>query len=433
MTTDTSSRLAEDMGWDVEEEPEVLVVGAGPVGLFAALLLARQGHRVMIVDEERRPAARSYALALHPLTLHLLAEAGLDEAVLGRGHRIESMAFYDGRRRRASLDFTALHGQYPMVLVLPQQSLEGILASQLEEEGVEILWGHRVTDLHGQEGRTLSRIERVHGGLAGGEAFSVLTSFVLGADGHRSFVRRALGIDFAETASPELYAVFEFAGGGHALHEVRVALGEGTADVLWPVGEGRFRWSFQIHERDWEGFVEPRFKSRTYAPVEEEPFPYLVQEKLGELIAQRAPWFDLPVGSIVWSMAARFERRLADRFGRGNVWLAGDAAHLAGPIGAQSMNIGLREAHELSWRISRVLQDEAPPASLDLYERERRREWRELQGLEGEPLAEARADDWIVRNASRLVSCIPASGESLEALLRQIGLELEPDEDREEI
>lgn len=429
MTTQTSSHLAEDAGWELGEDPDVLVVGAGPVGLFAALLLARQGFRVTIVDEERRPAARSYALALHPLSLHLLGEAGVGPALFDRGHRIETLAFYEGRRRRASLDFTALAGEYPLVLVLPQQALEGILASHLEEEGVEILWGHRVTDLHPQEGRTAVRVER---GGAGGEAFAVLPSFVIGADGHRSFVRRALGIELAELARPELYAVFELGAAGPAGHEVRVALGEETADVLWPVGGGRCRWSFQVREEEWEGFVEPRFKSRLYAPVEDEPFPYLVQESLSRLIAERAPWCEGAEGQVVWSMAVRFERRLADRFGRGHVWLAGDAAHLAGPIGSQSMNVGLREAHELAWRIARVLRGEAQPSYLDLYERERRREWRALLGFDGEPLAEAHADDWVVKNAARIVSCIPASGESLNALLRQVGLELEPGEPDEE-
>src|SRR4051812_8294061 len=83
-----------------QERPEVLVAGAGPVGLMAALALAEQGIQVQIVDQEKRPAARSYALALHPQSLRLLDEVGLADELLERAHRIERLAFYEGMERR---------------------------------------------------------------------------------------------------------------------------------------------------------------------------------------------------------------------------------------------------------------------------------------------------------------------------------------------
>src|SRR3954453_490667 len=118
-----------------QERPEVLVAGAGPVGLMAALVLAEQGIQVQIVDQEKRPAARSYALALHPQSLRLLDEVGLADELLARAHRIERLAFYEGMERRAELDFTALPAEFPYIAVLPQQILEGTLESALKRRG----------------------------------------------------------------------------------------------------------------------------------------------------------------------------------------------------------------------------------------------------------------------------------------------------------
>jgi 2-polyprenyl-6-methoxyphenol hydroxylase-like FAD-dependent oxidoreductase len=421
--------LFEDLEPEVEDEPEVLVVGAGPVGLFAALLLAQRGVRVQIVDEERRPAARSYALALHPGSLTLLDEAGLTPDAVDPAHRLTSLAFYDGGEPRARLDFSVLPDPFPFVAVLPQQSLEGILESRLEELGVSVLWNHRLGSLRLKTAGPVAEVARLARTAGSGtpavkESFTVRPRFVLGTDGHRSAVRHALAVEFPEVGPAEVFAVFEISSPADPGAEVRVVLDEGTSSVLWPIGRGRLRWSFQIP--DWEGFVEPRFKSRRFADVGEEPFPYLIRERLVELLAQRAPWFGDSPGEIVWSMAVRFERRLAGRFGRDTVWLAGDAAHLASPIGNHSLNVGLREARELAARIARLLGGDAPADALDLQGQAAHAEWRALLGLRGRPVAGAEASPWVRKRAARIPSCVPASGRDLELLLEQIGLSLTP-------
>ncbi|MFY9822828.1 MAG: NAD(P)/FAD-dependent oxidoreductase, partial [Thermoanaerobaculia bacterium] len=349
--------------------PEVLVVGAGPVGLFAALSLAEQGIRVQIVDQERRPAARSYALALHPQSLRLLGEAGLAEELVPMAHRVSSMAFYEGRRRRAGVDLSVLPGELPCVAVLPQQILEGALESRLLRRGIPVLWNHRVREVACTPGAVVAEVERLE--RSGSEPavvkerFDVCADFVLGADGHRSLLRQSIAEPFEEMKPAELFAIFEVAAGGPAEHEAKVVFHDGKAGVLWPLGGRRFRWSLEIES--WEGFEEPRFKSRHFPQVSDEPFPYLVREKLHQLLAERAPWFVKDIGDVVWSMAVRFERRLAGRFGRGRVWLAGDAAHLASPIGAQSMNGGLSEARDLARRLAAILREDYPLTLLDRY------------------------------------------------------------------
>ena len=409
---------------DVSEvNPEVLVVGAGPVGLFAALSLAEMGIRVQIVDQERRPAARSYALALHPQTLRLLEESGLTEELVPMAHRVSSMAFYEGPERRAAVDLSALPASLPCVAVLPQQILEGALESRLLRLGVPVLWNHKVTELTRTQGAVVADVERLAPGggepVAVKERFDVRADFVLGTDGHRSFVRQAIAEPFEEMGPAELFAIFEVTASGPAEHEAKVVFHEGRTGVLWPLGGRRFRWSLEIEE--WEGFEEPRFKSRHFPKVGDDPFPYLVREKLHQLLDERAPWFAGDVGEIVWSMAVRFERRLANHFGRGRVWLAGDAAHLTSPIGTQSMNSGLREARDLARCLASILREDYPLSVLDRYEITHRAEWhRLLGGAQAGPAAVP----WAREHAQSLLPCLPASGDDLTFLLGQLGLGL---------
>jgi NADPH-dependent dioxygenase len=408
-----------------EGEPEVLVVGAGPVGLFSALHLARAGVRPVVIDEAPRPAARSYALALHARTLALLDEVGLGQEIARRGHPVTRLAFYEESECRARIALDggeAEGGPAHGLVVIPQQVLEGLLESTLREQGVMVLWRHRLAALDPapDDGVPLATVER-----AGQRPLVLTPQFVVGADGHRSAVRRALGLELAEVGPAELFAIFEITTpplGVDEDSEARVLLAPGATSVLWPITPGRLRWSFQISS--WEGFVEPRFKSRTFLEMGHDPFPYLVNAKLDELLAERAPWFRDRDHEVVWSMAASFERRLAVRFGRGRVWLAGEAARLAGPVGVQSMNVGLREGRDLARRLARVLAGDATAGLLESYGRERRAEWLGL--LTGEATAASHAAPWVRRQAARLPAVLPASGRDLAALLAELGLHLTP-------
>ncbi len=412
-------------GTEPDREPEVLVVGAGPVGLFTALLLHRRGVQVQIVDQARRPAARSYALLLHPGSLRLLDAAGLAGEALERGHAVDQVAFYEGPDRCAAVDLAALGPPFACAAVLPQQALEGLLESALEREGGRVLWRHRVSDLHLGGGAAVAVVERLAlDSEAVEESWMLRPGVVIGTDGHQSAVRRALRASYVEIRPPERFAVFELAADGPASREVRVVLDEEGAAVLVALGGNRFRWGFQIDESQWEELLEPRFKRRVFDTVGDDPFPYLARQRLEELIARRAPWFSRTLGEIVWSMAVRFEHRLTGRFGHENAWLAGDAAHLACPIGGHSMNVGLREAADLAHQLGRILRERHPLDSLAGYEKARRSEWRRLLGARGHPEANAAASGWVRRHAARIPACLPASGDDLDALLRQIGLAL---------
>lgn len=410
-------------------KPEVLVVGAGPVGLTTALALARGGVAVRVVDAAWRPAAQSYSLALHPASLALLDGLGLAGRVVDHAVHVRRIGFFDRAGRRVALPLHGLNEDFSFVAVLPQARLERLLEEALREQGVEVQWNHRAAEFE-QDGETVRvRVDRLvkesvgysvahtEWVVAGSRHLEV--PFVVGADGHRSLVRRALGIDFAEVGAPQHFAVFEFKTDADLDHELAVVFNEHDTDVLWPLPDGWCRWSFELLGTEIP--AEARDKSRLAVTVGADRYPVLEPGRLGELLAARAPWFEGSIDEIRWRVAVRFERRLASAFGRGRVWLAGDAAHLHHPVGAQSMNVGLREGQELAGILADVLRRGAPLESLERSGYRRAVEWRRLFELDGGLAPGAGADPWLAGHAGRVLSALPASGADLEALIGRLG------------
>jgi 2-polyprenyl-6-methoxyphenol hydroxylase-like FAD-dependent oxidoreductase len=149
-------------------------------------------------------------------------------------------------------------------------------------------------------------------------------------------------------------------------------------------------------------------------------------ERLGRLMAERAPWCTARPTPIYWSTLGMFDRRLARSFGAGGVWLAGDAAHQASPVGVHSMNSGLLEARELAARMSGILRAGEGPSGLDQFATRAHEVWQWLLGDGRGVRALPGADPWVRQTAARILPCIPASGEDLEPLLEQIGLTAAP-------
>ena len=382
-----------------KRETEVAVVGAGPVGLLTAISLKTAGVDVRIYDAGQRTAAHSYALVLHPSTLRLLDRYGLAASCTAAGRVVTRLGVYEGGNLREDLHFSPLPGQHPHVVVLPQARLEAILEAALERCGVKVQWVHRVQGLEptGEHVKlTVARLDKVstgypvaHTEVVVDKLFEVGTGYVIGADGYDSFVRRRLGIPYADHGKGQLYSVFQFEAGGDVPTDGRLMVQGAQVGGYWPLPDGRCRFSFPI------GAAEEHRPDST---------------RLGELLASSAPWFRGDVGRIEWTAVGLFERKLATSFGQGRIWMAGDAAHLTGPLGGQSMNVGLREADDLAERLVRVLRPGAPAGLLDEYDASRAAEWRDLFGV-NTPYGS---------RCALLLPCLPASGADLEALLSQL-------------
>ena len=414
-----------------EERTEVLVVGAGPVGLLTAVLLAEAGIEVRIIDREERTAARSYACALHPKTLRLLDGMGLAAPILERGRRTEKIAFYDGASRQAELNLSRLGGQYPFMVILPQNAFEDVLEQRLRKAGATVNWNHRFHDYQSDGDMVVATVEELgatgtgyivpHWETVVKRNFPIRAQFLIGADGHSSMVRRRLGIEHTRIAGPEFFAAYEFESGEKVEDEVRVVLDQTTTNVLWPLPGERYRWTFQVLRSDMGSeFPEKERRAMRFA---EKAVDERIRQYVEKVAKQRAPWFSAGVKEITWCTEVVFEQRVVRQFGRDRCWLVGDAAHQTGPVGVQSMNVGLAEAAGLAAALRRVLREKAPLNLLETCDREWQAQWRRLLGLTGGLKPRNETSPWVRERRARLLSCLPASNEDLSPLADQLRLE----------
>ncbi len=398
----------------MKKSSEVLVIGGGPVGMYTALALAERGLDVQIIDKDGYGAEHSYGLALHPESLRLLDELGLTRYLLPPGQRVERQVFYDGGQAVLTLDFSVVDGAFPYVLVVPQTALEEVLEKALLKRGIRVLHDHQALTIETHTDSVEVEIAKMdkasvgygiaHTEMSLDHTYNVRADYVVAADGYESFTRRALRIPVEKARATQWFAVFEFPAEMPFTGESRVVLEADTSNVVWPLGPGRGRWSFEVSE------------SHAAPGIPE----------LAELLSSRAPWFEPKPREIVWSNTVRFEHYLADRYGQGRIWLAGDAAHGTSPVGVQSMNIGFREAHDLAQRLSATRAGSTERDLLRGYNELWRREWRSMLGLSARVAPLDDSHSWAARNADRLLSCIPASGEDLARLLQEVHLGLRP-------
>lgn len=416
-----------------ERRTEVLVVGAGPVGLCTALLLAEAGIETVIIDRETGTAARSYACALHPGSLELLDRLGVAQALLERGRRIPKVGFYEGATRRAELDFGRSGGRFPFLLLLPQSELEGALEKRLRQTGTQVTWNCRFADVTTDgEDELVAQLEELGGTSTGyivphwemtvTSRLACRAQFLVGADGVHSLVRERAGIGLVHGAGAELFAAYEFLSDSPGEDEIRVVLDAQTTHVLWPLPEGRFRWTFQLSQGELAaGFPEKERRAvRVAHPTVDERIRQFVQR----LAAKRAPWFQANIKEITWCTEVSFEHQFAREFGRDRRWLAGDAAHQTGPAGVQSMNAGFAEAENLVRHLRACLREDAPLTRLGAYSDQQVAAWRCMLGLAGGLKPRTDTDPWVRDHATRLLPCLPATGAALAGLANQLKLDL---------
>jgi 2-polyprenyl-6-methoxyphenol hydroxylase-like FAD-dependent oxidoreductase len=356
---------------------------------------------------------------------------GLAAPALEAGRRIENIAFYDGAARQAEVKLSQLGGAFPFMVILPQNAFESLLEQRLRKLGVAVNWSHRFADLRNDAETVVATVEEL-GATATGYivphwetvvkgSTRVHARFVVGADGWRSLVRRRMGIENTRVSGPQFFAAYEFESDGPGEAEVKVVLDEATTNVLWPLQGNKCRWTFQMVKS--EGLSEFPEKERRSVRFAQPTVDEEIRQYVERVAKQRAPWFSANVRAITWCTDVVFEQRVAKQFGRGHCWLAGDAAHQTGPVGVQSMNVGLSEAAALVGSLRKVLRERAPLEVLEAYDRERQEEWQRLLGLTGGLKARASTNAWVSERRARILPCLPGSETDLTRLAGQLQLD----------
>jgi 2-polyprenyl-6-methoxyphenol hydroxylase-like FAD-dependent oxidoreductase len=388
----------------------VLVVGAGPVGLSAALRLREEGVPVRIVDEQAAESKRTYPVVIHARTLRQLASVGVTAPLEWRGRPVTSLTIRTDSLKRGVLSLPAVEPIAPGALTLPQDVLRQSLQHRLAALGVDVEWKTRLVGFEQDQAgvrATLARRELVESQSnapasrwtdVGSE--TVDAEFVIGADGCRSSVRQALGIELVPHGRRELY-VFYDADDARAGAESHLVFCDGLGNSVYPLQGSLSRFTFQVGV------------GAAHQPG---------QALLEQLLSARLPFYASAPGSVEWSGSAEFHPALAARFGEGRVWLAGDAAHVTGPLGGQSINVGMHEADDLASRIAHALRERGPETVGVRYTEQRCIEWHRLFGLGPSRPDVSHAPEWVKRYIGLLLPSLPASGDDLDDLLDQLGV-----------
>jgi 2-polyprenyl-6-methoxyphenol hydroxylase-like FAD-dependent oxidoreductase len=331
---------------------DVLVVGAGPTGLTLAAQLRALGATVRIVDRQLDRVHESRALGVQPRTLEVLRGLGVAQELVARGNDAVWVQLHAGGRVvqvrlfGLGLDDTA----FPFLLFVSQADTEQVLGDHLATGGIQVERGVELLGFHADpEAVTCTlrhRDERIE---------QVRVRYLVGCDGAHSTVRLAAGIPFVGGAYPQTFALADLEVDGLDRDAAHAFVGQEGIVLFFPLGRPA-SWRLLATHSSLQGRREPARPSL-------EELQALADAVTGDSVRLHDP---------VWRTYFGLQHRHATRYQAGRTFLAGDAAHVHSPVGAQGMNTGIQDAWNLGWKLALVTRGVAEEALLGSYDAERR-------------------------------------------------------------
>jgi 2-polyprenyl-6-methoxyphenol hydroxylase-like FAD-dependent oxidoreductase len=350
MSVDGKNDVAE-----FDEQPGVLVVGAGPTGLTLAAQLHALGASVRIVDRQLDRVHESRALAVLPRTLEVLGGIGVSRTLVERGNDAVQLQLHFGGRvvRTRLFDIGLEDTAYPFLLFVSQAETEAVLNDHLAARGVPVGRGVELVACAAAEEHVACTLRHEDGSME-----QVRARYLAGCDGARSSVRRLAAIPFEGGSYPQTFALGDLEVDGDLDGDAAHAFA-GACGMLFFFPLGR--------PASWR-MIGIRQAVPGAAEHEEPPEPSLADL---QGIADAFTGGELRLRDPVWLTYFRLHHRQATHYRAGRVFLAGDAAHVHSPAGAQGMNTGIQDAWNLGWKLALVDKGVADAALLDSYEAER--------------------------------------------------------------
>lgn len=329
---------------------DVVIVGAGPVGLLLANLLGQRGIPTALFDKRTEPLTSSMAIGITPPSLDILSLLNLDGVFRDAGVPVRHAEVYELRTRVGRLDFASIASNYPFFLSLPQARTVEILRQNLAQfPSVTIHEGAEFTSL--EQGHSV--VQAKFRSQSGRQEWNIRAGFLIGADGHKSAVRSVVGLGIRERHYPQRFIMADFADDSGLGQEARLFFTPEASVESFPLPEGFRRWIVQVH-----------------GAQENTPIDYLIRT------VRKLTGFDLGRRTARYFSAFGAKRMVVDRYHAGRVLLAGDAAHVMSSIGGQGMNTGFADAEMLAALLPAVIKDAAQmPRCFANYDRIRRRSY----------------------------------------------------------
>ena len=328
-------------------DADILVIGAGPVGMLAALLSAQQGSSVVLLERSDARQVQSRAIGITPPSLEIFRRIGLPDAFIERGVAVEISEIYGRRMRLGRIDFARLDSDFRFVLSIPQHRTESLLEEAiLANPSIRFLRGHHVTECSEEDGHV-----SIGGNLSDAGRFRFTGKYALACDGGKSTLREALGIPF--DGVPNQYAFL-------------------MGDFEDTTGWGKQARFFFTARGSVESFPLPGGRRRYVVRA-----PFFIKEYDDAYLRSELLWrAGVDVGGVprFWESGFNVHRFEARTFCKGRVFLCGDSAHLMSPVGGQNMNTGFADAELAAWLSKLLIEKRVPlPPASRLYDRVRKR------------------------------------------------------------
>jgi 3-(3-hydroxy-phenyl)propionate hydroxylase len=328
----------------------VVIVGAGPVGLVAALGLARRGHRVVVIDRKQALSEGSKAICWSKRTLEIMHRVGLAEALVAQGVTWQRGRVFFGEREVYAFDLLPDQGhRWPAFINLQQYLFEHCCIGAAAADGhIDVRWQERVTAVDNTVDGVRLTVETPEG------TYRMIADWVIAADGAHSTLRPLMGLGFEGRSFQDQFLICD----------IKMKVDRPTERWFWfdpPFNRGQ---SALLHKQA-DDVWRLDFQVGDNADREEEVKPANAARRVRAMLGA-----DLDF-TFEWISLYRFHSRRMGRFRDGRVLFAGDAAHQMSPFGARGGNSGIEDADNLTWKLDLVLRGLAPEALLESYDWER--------------------------------------------------------------